>query len=279
MTLALKYGSTYDPQAEQGFIYFDAVTEYARTYSGQVTSHPIANGAVINDHYTRENPVFRLQAVISGVDITTWTSLLRSVDDEAVYNYYSNTPVSIDENSDFTSLIPDSIGQFFQRDTPSVEMDQSRTDLTSQVEAMMIKLMEGFVEDANTGQVKTNIQTVSLYEFDGLNIRSVVDNLVITNLNFTENTQTGTGLFFDITFTKVNFVELMLASLPQSVVNSLTVTESSKGKQDSTSKDMSGNDIPEEPKRIDPLRATQISQEKRIESARLETTGIIPIEE
>lgn len=276
MTLALKYGSVDDPESEQGFIYFDAVTEYSRSYTGQVTSHPIANGAVINDHYVRENPVFRVQAVISGVDITTWTSLLRSIEDEAVYNYYSNSPVSIDENSDFTSLIPESIGQFFQRDTPDVEMDQSRTDLTEQVEAMLIQLMEGFVEDRDTGQIKTNIQTVSLYNFDGLNIKNIIDNLVITNLNFTENANTGTGLFFDITFTKVNFVELMLAQLPQTVVNELSVTESSKGKQDSTSKDMSGNDIPDEPKKIDPLRATQISQRDRIESASLEPTPVVP---
>lgn len=248
MTLALKYGNKDDPESEQGLIYFDAVTQLAKTYSGQVTSHPIANGAVINDHYVRENPVFKVQAVISGVDITTWTSLLRGMEEEAVYNYYSNTPVSIDEGENFSSIVPESISQFFQREAPNIQMDKSRTDITEQVEAMLVNLMTGFVEDRNTGQVKTNIQTVSLYTYDGLLLKSVIDDLVITNLTFTENAQTGAGLFFELTLSKVSFVDVILDRLPQSVVNSLNVSESSKGNQDSTPQDMESND-PNKPKK------------------------------
>lgn len=243
MGFALKYGSVEQAGTESGLIYFDAVTQYSRDFSVQVSSHPLANGTQITDHSIRQNPKFNISAVISGVDITTWTTLVRDAEGVQPYNSYSNSPVSIEGNDSAFGWIPDTIGQFFEREEPIIYMDESRTDYTPQVEQSLISLMEGFVYDEATNHWRTNVQLVTLYELEGLMRKKEISDLVITGLRFQKDPKSGDALFFTMSLEKVTYKFLERVKLDQRITSEfkgMASEEEKKSNADSTVGD--GND-------------------------------------
>lgn len=245
MAFALKYGSIEDTTRDNGLIYFDAITNYTRDFQVQVTSHPLANGTQITDHSIRQNPKYNISAVISGVDISTWTSLIRDLEDVTPYNVYSNNPVQIDDSPEGFSFIPDTIGQFLQREEPDIVFDTTRTDFTPQVEERLINLMEGFIYDVDNSLWKSNVQLVTLYELDGLVRKKEIPNLVVTSLQFQESPESGDALVFSMSLEQITFKYVQTTALSEEVVASLkaqTAAESKKGNADSTAEDTTDPD-------------------------------------
>lgn len=241
MSFALKWGSDEEPEKSAGLIYFDAISNYTQDYRGQVTKHPIDSGSSISDHFIKENPAFRITGVISGVDISTFTRLIKDLEDHQPYNAYDLTEaVIINSNeSDLFKLVPDVIGQFFQPELPEVIIGIDRTIVTDQVREALISLMSGVSFNERTNRFESNVQLVSLYEYTGIVISRIIPNLVMTSLRFKEDINTGDGLFFDIALEQVSFVQLRKGQLPKDVVNALkkkASTEQKKGAQDSTSR-------------------------------------------
>jgi hypothetical protein len=239
MSFALKYGSNETPDKPSGLIYFDAISAYTQEYRGQVTKHPISDGGVITDHFIAENPVFTLTGIISGVDISTFTNLIRDLENNIPFNVYPATPaVSINSgDSPLFGLVPDVIGQFFRPIQADIIIDQTRTDLTPQVREMLISLMKGIVYDEQTRRFKSNVEVISLYEYEGILLKKIHNNLVATNIRFREDAATGDAIHFDITLEQVTFVTLRREALPKDVSNALkakATTEQKKGKQDSS---------------------------------------------
>lgn len=247
MSFALKYGSLDRPDMEVGLIYFDAVTQYGRDFSGQVSSHPLANGSQISDHFTRQNPKYNLSAVISGVDISTWTYLIRDSEGLLPQNTYDNESVSITAPDEgLMKYVPDVIGQFFEPEDPTVVFDTARTDYTPQVEASLIKLMEGFVYDADTSFWRSNVQLVTLYEFDGVLMKNMIPNLVVTNMRFQEDTNSGDALVVSMSLEQVTFSYLQRIKLDAKVTKSLSdqaASEEKKSSADSTEAPVADYDI------------------------------------
>ncbi|MNY04915.1 hypothetical protein D3C86_1376180 [compost metagenome] len=238
MSLALRWG--VDPGDDGGFIYLDAVTLYTQSYRGKVTNHPVDFGGNITDHFIRDNPTFRISAVITGADIGPESFAIRDPDNNVPFNSEPQ-PTALSVNSTDQSIlnkfIPDSIGQFLPASTPDVIVDGPRDDVMELVRQFLTELMSGKVYNPSTGQYDPKVQLVRLYEYDGIILRNVVNNLVMTEITFKEDANNGYALFCDISFQQVTFAFLKKTVIPKDVQNALKKKASgkaSKGKQDST---------------------------------------------
>ena len=91
-------------------------------------------------------------------------------------------------------------------------------------------------------------------------LNKVINNLVITSIQFNENPDTGYGLYCDISLEQVTFATLKLTEIPRDVVEAVRPGASEKqslGRTDSTVKDSDDpdNDDPDSKKDdIDRLR-------------------------
>ena len=264
MTMAIRWGQADTPN-QGGFIYFDAISVLTETHSGQITRHPVDSGASITDHYIKENPKWTISAVISGVDISTGKYLIQDIDGNFAFNAtQAPNPVSVQstDNSILNRFIPDVIGQFLPDRSPDVTMDTARADLLEQIKQGLINLTSGVIFNEETGQFDSNIELVQLYEFDGSLLKKIINNLVVTNITFNENTESGFALFCDISFEQVTFAYLKKVEIPRRVTQALTKKASPKtslGKCDSTVKDpdAESNTKTEAIKDSDPLRGLQ----------------------
>ena len=252
MSLALRWEDTDGG----GFVYLDAVTGYSQDHSGKVTSHPIDVGSNVSDHYFKNNPKYKITAVISGVDISTGTYLIQDNAGNVPYNA-SVAPSAVSVNSTDSSVlkkfIPDSLGQFLSDSTPEVTTDTARTDLIDQIREMLISLTSGELLNQETGEFNPNIRLVELYEYDGYKLNRPINRLVLTSLNFRETPDTGYALYCDFSFEQISFASLKKTQIPKDVQNSIkkkTDSKVTKGKQDSTVQDASSNSKVD----IDPLR-------------------------
>lgn len=252
MTLAINWND----ENGGGFIYLDAVTLYTQDHSGKTTAHPIDYGSNISDHYYKNNPRYKIGAVISGLDISTGSYLVQNNNGDLAYNSnFPPNPVSVNstDSSVLRQFLPDSLGQFLSDSTPDVVVDAARTDLTEQIRDALISLTSGVVLDQTTGRYNPNIQLIDLYEYDGYKLTRVINRLVMTNVTFRETPDTGYALYCDFSFEQVTFASLKKTQIPQDVQSSLkkkASPKSSKGKQDSQPQDASSNEKVD----VDPLR-------------------------
>lgn len=236
MSLALRWEDTDGG----GFVYLDSVTLYSHDYSGKITSHPIDVGSNVSDHYFKNNPKYKITAVISGVDISTGTYLIQDSAGNVPYNA-SPAPSAVSVNSTDSSVlkkfIPDSLGQFLSDSTPEVTTDAARTDLIDQIREMLISLTSGELLNQETGEFNPNIKLVELYEYDGYKLNRPINRLVLTSVNFRETPDTGYALYCDFSFEQISFASLKKTQIPKDVQASIkkkTDSKVSKGKQDST---------------------------------------------
>ena len=252
MSLAIRWGD--DNTKDSGFIFFDAVSSYVRNNKGQVTKHPISLGSNVTDHFIKENKAITLSAVISGADISTNTYLIQDLNGNAPFNSFEPvTAVSVNstDQSVLQKFIPDSISQFLPDSTPEVVMDSAREDLLEQVRSGLEQLNDGVVYNEKSGQFDPNIQLVQLYEYDATVLRKVINNLVVTNITFKEDANTGYALYFDMSLEQVTFAFLKKTTIPKDITDKLkkkAEKKDTKGKVDSTP------DAGTAPKDVDPLR-------------------------
>lgn len=259
-----------------GFLYFDAITSWNRSFTGTVSKHPVDGGSSVTDSYINNNPVFTMSAVISGTDLSVSTNLLQNEAGDIPYNARpapSEITVGSEDQSLLMRFIPNVIGQFLPDTLPDIIMDDVRGDTAEEIQDILINLQSGEGYNQITGQFETLIRPVILYETNGSQslIRKLpADNnsyLVITSINFREDTESGYALYCDITFEKVRFANLKKVQLPpdlvQTPVKKKVTTKKSLGKCDSTQKDTStsadaskSGKIDATQNDVDPLRTT-----------------------
>lgn len=269
-----------------GFLYFDAILNWNRNFTGSVTRHPIDGGGNITDFYLSNNPTFTLSAVISDTDISTTSALLA----DETGNEPSNTimpPEAVIVGSTDQSLlmkyIPNAIGQFLPDTIPDVIVDDIRGDIfgtsVEGVQDILINLQSGEGINQITGQWETLIRPVNLYETD--NFLTLVKKLpaddskalVITAISFREDTESGYALYCDIVFEQVRFSNLKKISLPpelvQAPVKKKVATKKSLGKCDSTTKDTATS--------TDASKASAVNNAQNDVDPLRNTTGIVPL--
>lgn len=256
MTIAIVWGDPTDTTKDSGFLYFDATTAYTKNYKGSVTKHPIDGGGLITDHFIKDNPTFGVSGVFTGADINTWAFLVGNLEGQTAFNTSAApSAVTVTSVNGLIPFLPDTIGQFFGVSTPNVTMDTSRNDYTEQVQDLLVNLMQGRVYDETTQTYKSNIQLVKIYEYEGLILKRIIDNLVITGINFKEDSNTGLALYADLQFEQVTFVTQKKTAIPKDVaakLKSKSASKNSKGKQDSTPQGAGADGAPAND--IDPLR-------------------------
>lgn len=268
MSFALSWEAN-DIQAG-GFLFFDAVTVWTRSYTGNVTKHPINSGGTVTDHFIKNNPIFTLSAVLSGTDISLTSALLTNeIGDTPTNVRTSPNAVSVGstDQSLLMKFIPNVVGQFIPDMLPEVQMDGFRSDTLEEVQDILTNLQSGEGYSQLTGMYETRINTVNLYETNGL--LSLVKKLpkadpnaflVITSVNFREDADSGYALYADITFEQVLFTSSKKTELSRDVNSSLekkASTKKSNGRVDSTVKDSTDpNNIDPEQKKdsLDPER-------------------------
>lgn len=277
----MSFALSWEPSetSSGGFLYFDAVLSWNRSYTGSVTRHPVDSGGSITDHFIRSNPVFTLSAVVSGTDLSLTSALLTNEVGDTPINVRtapSAVGVGSTDQSLMMKFIPNVIGQFIPDTLPEVQMDGFRSDSIEEVQDILVSLQSGEGLNQITGEYETRINTVNLYETNGL--LSLVKKLpkadsnsflVITNVAFREDVDTGYALYADITFEQVTFAVLKMTNLPQEVrvkpaVKKKVATKKSVGRCDSTIKDSNSatNTDPQQKKDaagnsqsdVDPLR-------------------------
>lgn len=261
MTLMISWGDSSKPDTTSGRIYLDAVTLYTENNGGKVTSHPIADGGLVSDHFIRENKKLNISAVITGVDI--------SIDSYSIEDFDGNTPFNVSpapnpvyitstDQSVLSKFLPDSIGQFISDVSPSIAVDAQRPDKLGQSKSMLTNLMSGVIFNTTTNEFDPNIQLITLYSYDGVLLRSPVENLVITSMVFREDQNTGYGLYVNFALEQVTFAFLKKTTIPKNVsdkIKSASAPPASKGKQDSTpQREGAGNHPPRTQPLIDPFR-------------------------
>lgn len=258
MTLAIKWGD--EASDVSGMIYFDAVTLYNRSYTGQVTKHPVDLGGNITDHFIRENPRFTLSGVISSVDISTNVATLSGITGETIVNergVVAPVQVGSSNQSLISRLLPASISQFTGSGKPEVTLDGERQEDRESIRELITNLTNGVRFNEDTGQFDPYVEVIRLYEFDGVTLRRATDNLVITSINYNESSDSGDALYVDLQIEQVTFAYLKKTEIPQDVQSSLqkkASSKSTKSKADSKATDVgeaNGNNPGPD---VDPLR-------------------------
>ena len=222
----MRWGDTNNPEEPSGYIYLDAVTNYSQDYRGQVTKHPVDAGASITDHFIKENPVFTISGVISGTDLSHIPWQLLDENQQRPLNAQEQPePISINlQGSKLLQYLPATIGQFLGTSKPKVEFfGNQRTDLSNEVvvKDVLKGILKGLKYNPKTDRSESHIQLVELYEFDGINIRDIIYDLVITSFRIDENPDTGDALFLNLTLEQVTFALLEKTEIPKDVADAV----------------------------------------------------------
>lgn len=205
MTIAIK-------RTNGDLIWFDAVVGFGRQFSGSVSKHPLETGSVITDHTTIDNEIITLNGVLSDADFNLNRPL---IDSQQAMTYglqnkqfVNNTPVTsrdasgtplyqnvtIDEGNNLARFLPESIGQFFGTNKPTVEVTAPEK----------VKLALTVADDLIA--MHKNREEFELINFgDDKKIREIFSNCVMTGLNFSEDPDSGTAVYPNMVIERVKY--------------------------------------------------------------------------
>lgn len=213
MTIALKIGNEYSKV--QGFIYLDAVTSYTRNLSGKVTSFPVDSGANIADHFIAENPKFTIEGVISDVDITGISDKIKVGDDKPLNAKPLPNATQIVGQEAALKYLPSAVLQFFERTNPSVTVDAATQTNIPAVEMLFEELMRGSYYNQANGRWYNKMTTAVLYEMNGSNFVNAHTDIVIKDVQFKEDPDSGDALYISLSAEKVRFVTVDQTDMPK----------------------------------------------------------------
>lgn len=196
-------------------MWFDAVTQFGLTYQSSVTKHPIAIGGYVSDHTTNENLVINLNGVLTDADFNlsrpaNLDSMVAfdlghvSVDENGLYKpvskqYTTNnlvTPVTIKDKSTINKILPEVIAQFTKDSIPTaVVTPQDRVKTARTVKRELISMRNN----------REEFQVLDLLDDFVMNTYGPC---IFTNLTFSEDPESGEGIFPNMTIEEVTFTDL-----------------------------------------------------------------------
>lgn len=186
--------------ATNDVIVFDSIASFSDTYKGNVSSHPIEDGAKISDHVITENPVININGVVSD------------------YNFYNplkdvvsqNVPAYKAPTSRSSSLTYINNGKV-STDKQSLPVDYSGSDTDG---SFSVKASASAVKDKLVS-IFTNKQPVSILAYDFAGQDSVItrySDCIITSLAFNRNPESGYAIYPNITLEKITIVPVKVTS-------------------------------------------------------------------
>jgi hypothetical protein len=213
MTIALQR-----TDSEADTVFFDAVLTNSSSYQSKLTAHPIDGAGSINDHIVTENPTFTLKGVFSSVDFNTGRP--SSSEFTFVNNNVVADPVNIIKVQDtLLETVIGSLSPFGKSVSPQIELADREVNSLQRVKNLLIS-------------IRDNRETVTMIEFEGTVPTTYELDLVITNLQFSEDPDSGDVLNVDITLQRATFIELKTTKVAKSVSGSMkdkASTETYKG--------------------------------------------------
>lgn len=214
---------------DDSVMYLDAVTNYTKSYSSNISNHPIDKSAVITDHVSKDNPIFSIKGVISAADFHTTYLRPRDFEEENIGTEY-NQPVNdavIKAPSTRLDYLPGSIQQFLS----------STNDVSVTVDYFRGYSHQVARDRLGTAWSNSEIITLLDYDYDYTTGRTVhvkrIQNCLIQNFTDNEDSTTGDSLEFTITFQKVRFAYLKEVDIQvaRSEVSDAAAGESEEGEQ------------------------------------------------
>lgn len=228
MTIALKIGNE-DSQV-QGFIYFDAVTVYTKNLSGKVTSFPVDSGVNISDHFIPSNQKFSIEGVISESDIHGYSNSTRLNDDTAINARKFPTAANISGlDSIAPSFLPAAVSQFLDSKNAVVTSDEWDGANAPKVEALLTELMRGVYYNQANKKWRNKMITTTLYEMNFKVFVNAHTDLVITDISFREDADTGEGLTITMELEKIRMVGIEQVAIPKKAVAKKVAPTEKKG--------------------------------------------------
>lgn len=218
MALALMF-------SDDSVLYLDAVQNYTKSRSSNISNHPIDKSANVTDHVSKNNPTFSLKGTVSAADFNT--SYVRA-SDFSDYNVTGENDRLIDDaeitsKSSLLDYLPGSVQQFLTQENP---VEVSVNEFRGYSHQVARERLERAWEDCE-------IITLLDFDFDFSTGRSIairkIEDCLIDNLTDSEDSQTGDALEFTLTLTKVRFAYLKQVDIK---VTKSSVKDGAAGKSD-----------------------------------------------
>jgi hypothetical protein len=243
MSLAIKFGDDTNTNSLSGVIYIDATTDFNRTYSGDVTKHPIEAGASVTDHFISSNPKITISGVISHVDFSQYPKQIKIDDLFAINANDYPTPVIVsDMGSSLAKFIPGSISQFIPPIPQDVKVDQrSRVNYRDFIEILMREIITGLYYNEDKKRWENKMTPATIYVIERLTPLPFMKDLILTSFSVKENADSGEELFFDASFEQVKFVTLQKANAPKAAKKTADARATQKQENKGTASTSSTN--------------------------------------
>lgn len=234
--------------------WFDTVLSFNRQLTGSVSKHPLEDGAVITDHTTIDNEIITLNGVLSDADFNLNRPIISQPRAELFgitdKEFVNNTPITrarveagsteeilynnilIEDTDGLARFFPESIGQFFGTNVPSVTFDPRTPDKVRPATAVQAVLVTMF----------NDRESFTLLNFVGGQLEDAFDNCVMTSLGFPEDAESGDAIYPNITIERVKYAVSTSVRINKQVspdIAKKAASQQNKGKQTTptTSKD------------------------------------------
>lgn len=202
-------------------IWFDAILQFSERYTGTLSAHPLESGNVVNDHTTINNLEITLQGIVSDADFNLDRPTITEDDtrDWHINNkqFVNNSPVTtgveIDYKPGLSKFLPESVGQFLTPTVPTVTVPAfDRPKFAARIKDELIA-------------IQTKAENFSLVDFQQGRIWRVLDQCVLTGLDFTETPDSGDAIYPNMTIVQARYATTKSTTVPK---------QAKKGRQTAT---------------------------------------------
>ena len=202
-------------QASSDIITLSCVTSFDESYTGSVSSHPIESGSTITDHVTSDNDKFKVSGVVSDYDFLN-----------------PRKDLALEDASLNKEGFPDA----------------SRSELTASFANGLLNTYGYFIPDKYRAEyikrrlidIRKNSLLVTILEYPDSGELVQHTDCILTSLSFKEDENTGYAVYPDMSFEKINVVQVKveevntskIPKLPDSKVADAAAGISDKGSTD-----------------------------------------------
>lgn len=199
-------------QASSDIITLSCVTSFDESYTGSVSSHPIESGSTITDHVTSDNDKFKVSGVVSDYDFLNPSKDLALEDTSLSKEGFPDASRS-EATSRFTNGL----------------LDSGLIDVPDKYRAEYIK--------RRLIDIRKNSLLVTILEYPDSGELVQHTDCVLTSLSFKEDENTGYAVYPDMSFEKINVVQVKveevntskIPKLPDSKVSDAAASVNNKG--------------------------------------------------
>ena len=178
-------------QASSDIITLSCVTSFDESYTGSVSSHPIESGSTITDHVTSDNDKFKVSGVVSDYDFLNPSKDLA----------FGKEGYSDEGRSAATSRFTNGL------------LDSGIIDVPDKQRAEYIK--------RRLIDIRKNSLLVTILEYPDSGELVQHTDCILTSLSFKEDENTGYAVYPDMSFEKINVVQVKVEEVNTSKIPKL----------------------------------------------------------